>query len=75
MSSTKEKLLTMNVVPKDIPTNKVSVVGVGQVGMACAFSMLVQGVCTELALTDVVEDKLKGELMDLQQGLVFFEKC
>jgi len=73
MSSTKEKLLTMNVVPKDIPTNKVSVVGVGQVGMACAFSMLVQGVCTELALTDVVEDKLKGELMDLQQGLAFLK--
>jgi L-lactate dehydrogenase len=30
-------------------------------------------VCTELALTDVAEDKLKGELMDLQQGLAFLK--
>ncbi len=29
--------------------------------------------CTELTLTDVVEDKLKGELMDLQQGLAFLK--
>ena len=26
-----------------------------------------------MALTDVVEDKLKGELMDLQQGLAFLK--
>ena len=39
--------------------------------MACAFSMLVQGVCNELALTDVAEDKLRGELLDLRHGLSF----
>ena len=42
LSSTKEKLLHLNVIQNEIPTNKVSVVGVGQVGMACAFSLLVQ---------------------------------
>jgi L-lactate dehydrogenase len=39
--------------------------------MACAFSLLVQGICNELALTDVVEDKLKGELLDLRHGVPF----
>merc|ERR1719369_292375 len=52
---------------------KVSVVGVGQVGMACAFSLLTQNICSELALTDIMEDKLKGELMDLQHGLTFLK--
>ena len=130
MSTTREKLLSLNVVNHDLPSNKVSVVGVGkpnlflfcastttqnqqstqngiknvsgQVGMACAFSMLVQvsniydiyyrsrchsshryfnlffiyilqGTCNELALTDVAADKLKGELMDLRQGLAFIK--
>ena len=50
---------------------KVSVVGVGQVGMACAFSLLTQHICSELALVDVVADKLRGEMMDLQHGLTF----
>merc|ERR1712212_791440 len=50
---------------------KVSVVGVGQVGMACAFSLLTQSICSELALVDMVEDKLRGEMLDLQHGLTF----
>ena len=32
-----------------------------------------QGVCNELALTDVVEDKLKGELLDLRHGLAYLK--
>lgn len=51
--------------------SKVTVVGVGQVGMACAFSVITQHVASEVALVDVVEDKLKGEVMDLQHGLAF----
>jgi L-lactate dehydrogenase len=31
----------------------------------------VQHVASEIALVDVVEDKLKGEMMDLQHGLTF----
>lgn len=50
---------------------KVTVVGTGQVGMACAFSILTQNIASELALVDVVADKLKGEMMDLQHGLTF----
>lgn len=50
---------------------KVTVVGVGQVGMACAFSLLTQSICSELALVDVAADKLRGEMLDLQHGLTF----
>ncbi|KAG0721616.1 L-lactate dehydrogenase [Chionoecetes opilio] len=50
---------------------KVTVVGVGQVGMACAFSLVTQHICSELALVDVMPDKLRGEMMDLQHGLTF----
>ncbi|XP_026216797.1 L-lactate dehydrogenase B-A chain [Anabas testudineus] len=56
------------------PRNKVTVVGVGQVGMACAISILLRDLCDELAMVDVMEDRLKGEMMDLQHGSLFL-KC
>ncbi|CAG5040196.1 unnamed protein product [Parnassius apollo] len=55
--------------------NKVTVVGVGQVGMAAVFSMLTQGVTNNIALVDVMEDKLRGEMMDLQHGAAFMKSC
>jgi len=71
MASTKEKLMSLKIKDLDTTSSKISVVGVGQVGMACAFSVLVQGICNELALTDVAEDKLRGELLDLRHGVPF----
>jgi len=52
---------------------KVTVVGVGQVGMAAAFAMMTQHVVSELALVDVMEDKLRGEMLDLQHGQAFLK--
>uniref|UniRef100_A0A1I7YID3 L-lactate dehydrogenase n=2 Tax=Steinernema glaseri TaxID=37863 RepID=A0A1I7YID3_9BILA len=54
---------------------KVTIVGVGQVGMACAYSILQQNIANEICLVDVVPDKLKGEMMDLQHGLAFTRHC
>ncbi|KAM8964254.1 L-lactate dehydrogenase A-like 6A [Lycaon pictus] len=51
--------------------NKVSIIGTGSVGMACAISILLRGLTDELALVDVNEDKLKAEMMDLQHGSPF----
>jgi len=51
---------------------KVTIVGVGQVGMACAISILQKGNVREIALVDVLEDKLKGEKMDLEQSASLF---
>ncbi|CAB0011937.1 unnamed protein product [Nesidiocoris tenuis] len=57
--------------PNGKPLSKVTIVGSGQVGMACAFSLVTQGITDEVALVDMVKDKLAGEVMDLQQGSVF----
>ncbi|XP_006642499.1 L-lactate dehydrogenase A chain [Lepisosteus oculatus] len=72
MATVKDKLIEH--VMKEEPTgpqNKVTVVGVGMVGMACAISVLMKELADELALVDVIEDKLKGEMMDLQHGGLF----
>ncbi|KAJ4937799.1 hypothetical protein JOQ06_002429 [Pogonophryne albipinna] len=72
--STKEKLISH--VMKEEPVgsrNKVTVVGVGMVGMASAISILLKDLCDELAMVDVMEDKLKGEVMDLQHGSLFLK--
>uniref|UniRef100_A0A3Q3WBP5 L-lactate dehydrogenase n=1 Tax=Mola mola TaxID=94237 RepID=A0A3Q3WBP5_MOLML len=74
MSSVLQKLISPLVsTPAEPPRNKVTVVGVGQVGMACAISILLRDLADELALVDVMEDRLKGELMDLQHGSLFLK--
>lgn len=35
--------------------------------------MFPQDLCDELALVDVMEDRLKGEMMDLQHGSLFLK--
>jgi len=71
MATSVEKILSQ--VQPQLPSSgaKVTVVGTGMVGMACAFSIMTQGIASEVCLIDVVEDKLKGELMDLQHGITF----
>ncbi|XP_017780498.1 PREDICTED: L-lactate dehydrogenase isoform X2 [Nicrophorus vespilloides] len=72
---TKEALFTNVSIPVRSSGNKVTVVGVGQVGMACAFSILTQHVSSHVCLIDCVEDKLKGELLDLQHGSSFVKNA
>ncbi|XP_076265036.1 L-lactate dehydrogenase B chain-like [Rhynchophorus ferrugineus] len=55
----------------DINIDKVTVVGAGEVGMATAMSILCQGIASEVALVDMVEDRLMGQLKDIQQGIMF----
>lgn len=69
--STRDALLASVSEPVVTSGNKISVVGIGQVGMACAFSLLTQNVSTHLALVDCVAEKLQGELLDLQHGSCF----
>lgn len=58
---------------KGKPRTKVTVVGVGAVGMASAFSLM--EVVSELALIDVAVDKVRGEVLDLQHGQQFLRRC
>lgn len=71
--STKEALLSVLSEPASQTGDKVTIVGIGQVGMACAFSILSQGISSDVVLVDVVADKLQGELMDLQHGSLFLK--
>ncbi len=52
---------------------KGAIIGAGQVGMACAYSMLIQSTFEELVLVDIDRVKLEGEVMDLVHGLSFVE--
>ncbi|MBZ3871286.1 L-lactate dehydrogenase A-like 6B [Sciurus carolinensis] len=64
--------LIKNVAPEErVRHTKVSVIGSGSVGVACAISILLRGLSDELALVDVDEDRLRGETMDLQHGSAF----
>ncbi|XP_041052508.1 L-lactate dehydrogenase A chain [Carcharodon carcharias] len=72
MATLKEKLIGHLQTSQDSCSyNKITIVGVGAVGMACAISVLMKNLADEVALVDVMEDKLKGEMMDLQHGSLF----
>lgn len=54
-----------------IQPRKAVIIGAGQVGMACAYSLLIQNCFDELVLQDLAIEKLEGEVMDLAHGLPF----
>ena len=54
--------------------SKVSVVRVGNVGMAIAQTILTQDLVDELALVDVNADKLRGEMLDLKHAAAFLPR-
>nr|GFA95594.1 lactate dehydrogenase/glycoside hydrolase, family 4, C-terminal [Tanacetum cinerariifolium] len=53
---------------------KISVIGVGNVGMAIAQTILTQDLADEIALVDVIADKLRGEMLDLQHAAAFLPR-
>ncbi|XP_004586681.2 L-lactate dehydrogenase A-like 6B [Ochotona princeps] len=73
VATVKRKLLQNFHCEKPVCHNKVSIIGAGSVGMACAVSILLKGLSDELALVDANESKLKGETMDLQHGSSFLK--
>ena len=52
-------------------TSKVAIIGAGFVGSTAAYALLIEGVASEIALIDVIKEKVEGEAMDLQHGLQF----
>ncbi|MDO4909032.1 MAG: L-lactate dehydrogenase [Corynebacterium sp.] len=51
--------------------NKVVLVGAGDVGIAYAFALVNQGTCDHLAIIDIDEKKLEGNVQDLNHGVVW----
>ncbi|KMR05025.1 l-lactate dehydrogenase [Lasius niger] len=75
MATLKDQLLTTVAERVPIGKNKITIVGVGQVGMASAFSILTNHVSSDMVLIDVMIDKLKGEMLDLQHGSAFMKNA
>ncbi|XP_004711643.1 L-lactate dehydrogenase C chain-like [Echinops telfairi] len=72
MSTIKELLIESLAAEDKRSQNKITIVGSGAVGMACAICILLKDLTDELALIDISEDKLRGEMLDLQHGSLFF---
>src|SRR5690348_4006489 len=51
--------------------NRVAIIGAGQVGSACAFSLAHSGVASDIILIDVAKDLAAGQAMDISHGIAF----
>lgn len=49
----------------NLKNKKVAIVGTGLVGSTTAFSLITQGICDEVLMIDINEERAKGEAMDL----------
>ncbi|WKD60003.1 L-lactate dehydrogenase [Corynebacterium caspium] len=56
---------------KEAVGNKVVLIGAGDVGVAYAFALVNQGTIDHLAMIDIDEKKLEGNVMDLNHGSVW----
>lgn len=54
--------------------NKVAIIGTGLVGSSTAFSLLTQGVCDEILMIDINEEKALGEVMDLNHCIEYLNR-
>ncbi|XP_055842099.1 L-lactate dehydrogenase-like [Episyrphus balteatus] len=75
MSTIRDQLLSQIAEIPSFGCNKVTIVGAGHVGLACAFSILTQEISNEICLIDVDANKVKGEVLDLQHGSSFVKNA
>lgn len=54
--------------------SKVAIVGVGNVGATTAYSIINQGLCSEIVLIDVNKEKSYAEAMDMQHSVHFMNR-
>ena len=54
---------------KQIVGNKVVLIGAGDVGVAYAYALVNQGTVDHLAIIDIYEVKLEGNVKDLNHGV------
>lgn len=50
---------------------KITVLGTGSVGATIAYTLALEGLCSEILLVDIDEKKAEGEAMDIRQGKAF----
>ncbi len=57
-----------------IKNTKVAIVGTGLVGSSTAFSLVTQGVCDEVLMTDINMERAIGEAMDLNHSIEYLNR-
>lgn len=57
-----------------IAQRKVAIVGSGLVGSTTAFSLITQGICDEVMLIDINEERAFGEVMDLRDSIEYLNR-
>lgn len=58
-----------------IETTRLVIVGAGLVGSTAAFTIMVQGLASEIVLIDVNKNKALGEALDIEHGLSFAKQA
>ena len=53
---------------------KIVIIGCGHVGVSTAFCLINQGLCDEIALIDLNEEKVLGEVLDLSQSIEYMNR-
>ncbi|MCQ2399033.1 MAG: NAD(P)-binding domain-containing protein, partial [Clostridia bacterium] len=54
---------------------KIAILGTGNVGATTAYTLLQQGVASEIVLVDLNKEKAEGEALDLSQCAVAVPAC
>lgn len=57
-----------------IKKSKIAVVGCGLVGSSTAFSLVTQGVCDEILMIDINEERALGEVLDLRDTIKYLDR-
>lgn len=52
-------------------SSKITIIGAGSVGATIAYTLSGQDIASELVLIDINKEKVKGEIMDIEQGTCF----
>ena len=54
--------------------SKIAIIGTGLVGSSTAFSLITQGVCDEILMIDINEQRALGEVMDLNHCIEYLNR-
>ena len=54
---------------------KISIIGTGNVGSCVAYTLLMDGIASEIVMVDINPDRARGEALDISQGTPFCQPC
>lgn len=57
-----------------LSNNKVVIVGAGNVGVSTAFALINQGICDEICMIDLNEEKTYGEVLDMSHCMEYMNR-